>query len=148
MKLFYTLIVVLLFSISATETRAITPTHLRCEYFNNPAGIDAAQPKLSWQVESGERVQKQTAYRILLASTEAKLANGDGDLWDTGKIDSGRTLFIEYAGKPLESRQQCFWNVRVWDANGASSKRSEPASWSMELLSDADWSAQYISYRD
>ncbi|HKK18760.1 MAG TPA: hypothetical protein VJ952_08775, partial [Opitutales bacterium] len=46
---------------------------LRCEYLRDPVGIDVAEPRFSWKLDSPEPVRglKQTAYRILVASSEA-----------------------------------------------------------------------------
>ncbi|MCO5053696.1 MAG: glycoside hydrolase family 78 protein [Verrucomicrobiae bacterium] len=125
----------------------LAPVALRCEYRDNPLGIDETQPRLTWRVESNERGAKQTAYRILVASNAGQLNQNQGDLWDSGKMTSAETVNIVYAGRALASRQQCFWKVCVWDQNGASSW-SESAQWSMGLLQPQDWSAQYISFRD
>ena len=46
------------------------PVHLRCEYLENPLGIDTASPHLSWQSDNTERNWKQAAYEILVASDE------------------------------------------------------------------------------
>jgi alpha-L-rhamnosidase len=119
----------------------ISVTHLRCEHMENPQGIDAASPRLSWQLESGERDVKQSAYQILVASSEKILAKDQGDLWDGGKISSDDSVLISYAGKNLSSREACFWKVRVWDANGKMSAWSKPASWTMGILNPADWGA-------
>ena len=121
---------------------------LRTEYRINPLGIDEARPRLMWKVESDQRGQKQTAYRILVASSAQALESEQGDLWDSGKVESSETIQIEYAGRQLTSRQECFWKVMVWDRDGAGSPWSEGATWSMGLLRDRDWSAEYISYRD
>ena len=126
----------------------IAPVDLRCEYRRNPLGIDEACPRLTWRVQSDQRGQMQTAYRLLVASNEQQLAANKGDLWDSGKVNSDRTVNIEYQGKPLHSRQQCFWKVMAWDRQGKPSAWSEPASWSMGLLNTDDWTAGYISYRD
>jgi alpha-L-rhamnosidase len=48
---------------------------LRCEYCENPLGIDVAQPRLSWVSESAHRGEVQTAYQVLVASAPDKLAN-------------------------------------------------------------------------
>src|SRR5271163_2842329 len=64
---------------------------LRCEYLENPLGIDVRQPRLNWILDSGERGQKQTAYQILVASRADELKNDRGDLWDSGKISSDQT---------------------------------------------------------
>ena len=104
---------------------------LRCEYRVNPLGIDEAQLRLTWRVESAERGQKQTAYQILVASTAAGLKKNEGDLWDSGKIPSSQTVNVVYAGKALTSRQPCFWKVRVWDASGRA-EWSEAALWTID----------------
>lgn len=134
--------------VPATGVAAVTPEHLRCEYLENPMGIDATVPRLSWRISSDERGQKQTAYRILVASTAEKLSRNEGDRWDTGRVDSDQTLFIGYAGKTLKSRDLCFWKVQVWGDDGRDPTWSEPASWSMGLLEATDWKADYISFRD
>lgn len=126
---------------------ALKPLALRCEYRGNPKGIDEAQPRLTWRVESGERGQKQTAYQVLVASSEKLLKQDVGDLWDSGKVASDQTVNVVYAGRALVSRQECFWKVRVWDKNGTA-KWSAPASWTMGLLKPDDWRAEYISFRD
>jgi alpha-L-rhamnosidase len=118
---------------------AVTVGELRCEHLMNPPGIDAAQPRLSWQLESDERSVKQSAYQILVASSDKILASDQGDLWDSGKVASDESIFIPYIGKTLTSRRQCSWKVRVWDANGKVSAWSQPASWTMGILSPADW---------
>ncbi len=124
--------------------KGLQPAYLRCEYRVNPLGIGETSPRLSWVVESGERGQRQTAYRIIVASSAAQLAEGHGDLWDTGKVVSSETTGIVYAGKPLGSGQQCFWKIKVWDAVRRESLWSESAFWTMGLLQPSDWQAQWI----
>ncbi|TWU37182.1 alpha-L-rhamnosidase [Novipirellula artificiosorum] len=124
------------------------PTHLRCEYRANPLGVDETKPRLMWQVASEHRAATQTAYQILVASSDEKLSQNIGDRWDSKQVNSNQTLHIEYDGKPLASRQPCYWKVRVWDENGNPSAWSDPAHWTMGLLDDSDWSGQYISYLD
>jgi alpha-L-rhamnosidase len=119
-------------------------SELRCEYLINPLAIDTREPRLSWTIESNTRGAKQTAYQILVATTAASLAANKGDLWDTGKIASNETIQIAYQGKPLQSRQQCSWKVRVWDQNDKATSWSKPARWSMGLMEPADWSAKWV----
>ena len=89
---------------SATAAGAgLMPKQLRCEYLVNPPGIDEMHPRLSWLVESGQRGQRQTAYQILVASDETRLRKDQGDLWDSGKVVSGQSIHLPYAGKPLVS---------------------------------------------
>jgi alpha-L-rhamnosidase len=127
---------------------SFTPVQLRCEYLVNPPGIDELRPRLSWVVESSQRGQRQTAYQVLVASDDRLLRTDRGDLWDTRKVASDQTTGIVYGGKPLASRQRCFWKLKVWDKDGKASAWSEPAMWSMGLLKPGDWKAQYISFQD
>ncbi len=119
--------------------------NLSCEHQSNPLGIDQLHPQLSWMIISDERGQKQTAYHILVASSEKKLKNNTGDLWDSGKVPSGQSVLINYKGKPLESGDQCYWKVMIWDKDQKPSKWSEPGFWTMGLLNSDDWQAQWIS---
>ncbi len=127
-----------------TNAAPIRPDSLRCEYGVDPLGIDTARPRLSWILQSGERGQKQTAYEVVAASSLAKLAKGEKDLWDSGQVPSGETTHVPYGGQPLASSQPVFWKVRVWDKDGRASAWSRPASWTMGVLRDADWQARWI----
>ncbi|NMC19127.1 MAG: alfa-L-rhamnosidase, partial [Thermogutta sp.] len=118
--------------------------HLRCEYRIDPLGIDVARPRLSWLMLDARRGARQTAYQILVASSREKLARNEGDLWDSGRVESSLTNQIEYAGQPLTSRAECHWKVRIWDADGAVTEYSRPALWTMGLLEDADRQARWI----
>ena len=124
----------------------LTPVELRCEYLRNPLGIDVVQPRLSWRLESKARGQKQTAYRILVASSVQKLKQHVGDLLDTGKINSNKSNQIAYSGKALTKHMQCFWKVMAWDMDGKPSNWSEPAHWSMGLLNSTDWKADWVGF--
>ena len=128
-------------------TTAIEPVDLRCEYLVNPLGIDAVKPRLSWTlaaVREGDRGLSQSAYQILVTNDQAKLNEGSGNLWDSGKVDSDQSILVPYDGTPLTSRQRCYWKVRTWDQEGRTSEWSKPALWSMGLLHADDWTARWI----
>jgi alpha-L-rhamnosidase len=127
---------------------ALVPVKLQCENRVDPLGVDVAQPRFIWQVQSDERDQKQTAYQILAASSKKLLENNRGDLWDSGRVSSDNSINVEYAGSPLISRQQCFWKVKVWDKNGHASNWSASARWSMGLLEQSDWQGKWIGRDD
>jgi len=127
-----------------TAIAANSVAALRCENLQNPQGIDTRLPRLSWMLPSHERNQKQTAYQILVASSAAKLKENKTDMWDSGKVISDQSLLITYAGQPLTSRTECYWKVRVWDADGKVSAWSRPALWTTGILSPADWHARWI----
>ncbi|MBN1443745.1 MAG: family 78 glycoside hydrolase catalytic domain, partial [Planctomycetes bacterium] len=125
---------------------ALRPDYLRCEYRVDPLGIDVRAPRLSWEVQSEERAQRQTAYHVLVASEASILGDDRGDLWDSGKVESDETAAVVYRGKPLASRQRCVWKVRVWDRDGRASGWSAPALWTMGLLEAADWTSEWIGH--
>ncbi len=125
----------------------LTIDRLRCEYLQNPSGIDVTTPRLSWVLHSDERGQKQTAYQVLVASTTELLDRHQGDLWDSGRVESAQTIHVEYSGTRLQTRMQCFWKVRTWDKRGTPTPWSTPARWSMGLLQASDWGASWIAGR-
>jgi hypothetical protein len=118
---------------------------LRCEYREDPLGIDLPQPRLSWVLQSDQRGARQTAWQILAASSAALLAQNRGDLWDSGKVASDQSVNISYAGQPLPSATRVFWKVRIWDGGGEISAWSAAAAWTMGLLQPGDWRAKWIA---
>ena len=122
--------------------------NLRCEYLQNPLGIDATNPRLSWIITSNRRGERQTAYQILVASSVKLLKQSQGDLWDSGKVVSDQTSQICYRGHGLISRQPCFWKVRIWLRDGNRSRWSQVARWEMGLLNPGDWSAKWITAKE
>jgi alpha-L-rhamnosidase len=125
----------------------ITPERLRCEYLDNPLGIDVVEPRLSWELRANDenaRGLRQNAYQVQVASSPGLLVAGKIDLWDSGKVESDETIGIAYAGEKLRSRDRCHWRVRVWDQDGRPSAWSEPALWTMGLLDSSDWQAKWI----
>lgn len=103
-------------------------------------------PRLSWTLHSNRRGMMQSAYRLLVASSPEILASRKGDLWDSGKVVSSRSIQVEYGGKPLTSGQRCYWAVRVWDEKGEATNWSPTSYWSMGLLTPSDWKARWIGY--
>ncbi|HEY5911906.1 MAG TPA: glycoside hydrolase family 78 protein [Verrucomicrobiae bacterium] len=119
--------------------------HLRCEYLSEPRGLDVAKPRLSWELESDRRGERQTAFQVLVASSRELLRENHGDLWDTGRVESDQTAQVAYEGRTLCSRTACYWKVRVWDHGRKATSWSEPASWTMGLLEARDWQAKWIA---
>jgi len=127
------------------------PTNLRCEYLVDPTVIDVQEPRLFWEIQDARRGVRQTAYRILVASSAETLSQDRGDMWDSGRIESDETIHITYKGSPLKSRMCCYWKVKVWlrvaDSIAAEEATpwSKPAMWSMGLLDPSDWQAKWIA---
>jgi alpha-L-rhamnosidase len=123
---------------------ALTVAGLRTEYKENPLGIDARKPRLSWQIISNARGIIQSAYQIRVATSERDLRSASNLVWDSGRVNSDQSIHRAYEGPSLKSGQRYYWQVRVWSASGAASDWSEPAYWEMGLLEPSDWQASWI----
>jgi hypothetical protein len=85
---------------------------------------------------------RQSAWRVLVSSSPAALERGNGDLWESGRSSSDRSIDIPYAGKALLPEQRVYWKVEVWDERGIASGWSTPASFTM---APAHWTAHWIA---
>ncbi len=125
---------------------SVKPVELKCEYKINPAGIDEKNPSFSWITEYEGYNSFQTAYRIIIASSIRNLLLGQGDIWDSGKVKSSDSAQIKYAGNPLHSNNNYFWQVMIWNENDESSLWSETTSFSTGLFEQSEWEAKWISH--
>jgi alpha-L-rhamnosidase len=116
-------------------------------YFENPLGIDDRNPRINWKMSSKERNKKQSAYQIIVAESENDLNKEKNLIWDSGKKISEQNTQVHYAGIPLKSGQQCFYKIRIWDEKGMVSKWSQTGLWSMGLLNEIDWKANWIGFK-
>ena len=112
------------------------------EYMENPIGIDVANPRFSWNMDSNLIGQGQQAYRILVHQDTV-----DGKtVWDSGEVASDASVGIQYAGDPLEASTRYYWTVTVTDLSGGKST-SEPSFFETGLMTDSqnDWNgAEWI----
>ncbi len=138
---FYALTLLLLseFFAAFAVDPALSVHHLKCNFRENPLGVETRIPSFSWQLSSSAKNQLQTAFRMLVADSEAALAANNGNVWDSGKVVSGQSVQVEFAGKPLKSGHKYHWKVMVWDAKGLPTGWSKRAFWQMGLLNDSDW---------
>ncbi|WP_040395312.1 family 78 glycoside hydrolase catalytic domain, partial [Catenovulum agarivorans] len=121
------------------------PSNLLVEDNVAPLNVHRANPTLSWYAN----VRTQTAYQVRVASSEALLAAGKADLWDSGKVNSGVSVNIAYQGKPLTANQKAVWQVRVWsDTSNEPSAWSQPSFWEMGLITKADWQAKWLQVKE
>ena len=141
--LFFFITGLLLFT-GCTPGSNLRITESKCQSRINPVGIGSQQPTFSWITESGERNDKQSAYQIIVADNQRDIKNGQGNIWDSGKIESAKSHGIEYEGKSLLSNQKYYWKVRVWNGNGKSSDYSNTATFVTAMLNSNEWQAHWI----
>lgn len=122
----------------------LSPVDLRCESVASPQGVDEVQPRLSWRAEGSRRGARQSAWRVLVASSQELLAGDHGDLWDSGRRAEGDGMQVGYAGRSLATGQRAVWKVRLWDEQGGESGWSTNAVWTAGVLAPADWEATWI----
>lgn len=141
-KLRYVACLAVVILTAACTSSRVRVDDLRLEMQENPIGIGAAQPRFSWQLKADVKDVNQTTYRIEVARSEKDLKAGDL-LWNSGEVASDLSLLIPYEGPALESRATYYWRVKVTTDKG-DTPWSETARWSMALLGEADWTAQWI----
>ena len=95
----------------AAQGDATAILNLRTEDQTNPIGIDDTAPTFSWQMKSSELGQKQTAYRVVVA-TDSELTDV---IWDSDRQLDSHSVGIQYQGPSLDPSTVYYWGVTVWD---------------------------------
>ncbi len=137
--------VILLFLAELTLQAEVSVYDLRCERLADPVGVDCQTPDLSWKLHAAERDVIQQSYRILAASRAELLQSDEADLWDSGRVETDRSIGVVYAGKKLESRARCFWKVKVW-SNKGESEWSDLHEWTTGLFYQNQWAGRWIGF--
>lgn len=134
--------------VASAESRLNAAAHLRCDATVTPLAVEDATPALEWKLtakDEGARGVMQSAYRVIVASSEKLLHDAHGDMWDSGRINSGERYGVIYGGKELLPEKTYYWKVMVWDERGEAAPWSETAKWAM---APKVWSAKWIAQAD
>lgn len=119
--------------------------NLLTEGLRNPLNIEREVPRFSWILTSDERDVIQKSCHILVASSPENLASGKGDVWDSGKMTTGESVWIPYGGRKLRPGERCYWKVRV-STNKGDTDWSAPAEWGQGLCGEVNWRGRWIGY--
>ena len=128
-------------------TEKITVSELKVNNLVEPLGVDTT-PRFRWLNTSEGYGKYQSAYQIVVASTEEKAAAHEGDLWDSGKVAGEDNFDIPYAGQVLDSRSLYYWTVRVWDEDDNASAWSAVARFGTGIFDSASWRGSWIGSQD
>ena len=121
------------------DAKPLDPVRLRVNDRIHPIGIGPAPPLFSWIPADSSSGERQTAYEIRVASSEAGLKAKQPDRWSSGKVKSALVAGIPYQGKRLTSRELCYWQVRTWNSRDQASPWSAVSRFETGLLSNQDW---------
>jgi len=105
----------------------------------NPLTIESEQPLFSWILNVEGYNKSQSAYHILVASSQDKLNESDADVWNSDKVKSTKSTFVKYNGAALKAMQTYFWRVKIWDEEGTASKWSDTQIFEMGLMNKDNW---------
>ncbi|HWH62816.1 MAG TPA: family 78 glycoside hydrolase catalytic domain, partial [Ginsengibacter sp.] len=119
--------------------------NLLVENKTNPVGVDAKNPRFSWQIISDKRNVMQGAYEIRISDNPSDLLKNKNIFWSSGKVFSDSSVHVAYKGKELQSNKKYYWQVRTWDNKYTPASWSSPAYWQMALLNTSDWKAKWIT---
>ena len=145
MKKWTILLLALLCSTAGAAAQDFSVVNPRCEYRDEPLGINTLTPRFSWQISARDRGFLQSAYELIVGDDRAVVAAGRGNLWRV-KAKGAESLHIPYAGKALESGKEYYWSVRVWNAAGEVSPWMPVNRFSTGLMSPDAWSgARWIA---
>lgn len=128
--------------VSAPPPSAAT-VELTTELAVNPLGLDTKAPRFSWKMKpvEGARGQRQSAYRILVATTPALLNEEAADVWDSKPVPSEQSVLVNWDSGKLKPKARYYWTVKVWDEHRQAGGYAAPAWFETGIFEKADWFA-------
>ena len=137
------LALMLTMAFTSCQHSAVEVISPKVEMQENPVGLETTTPRFSWQMASKMQDIQQVSYRIQVARSEKELKNETNLVWDSGEVSGDESVLIPYEGATLASRGVYYWRVKV-NTNQGESNWSKTGHWSMALLNESDWKAQWI----
>ena len=107
--------------------------NIKTEYLHNPLGLDAVNPRITWNVV-GQDIKQQKAFEIVY-----KLNDNEEECV---KKETSSTYYD--FGQSLKSRDYVSYKIRTQNEKGDWSDFSEENYFSIGLLNKSDWSAKWI----
>ena len=110
-------------------------------------GEAPSEAAFSWKISDSRSNVLQSAYEIRVAASPRDLKRGRNLVWNSGRVESGESLYIPYEGPKLAEGARYWWNVTVWTDGRKGTAARQPATWVNGLSTDA-WDAQWIGLDD
>ncbi len=120
---------------AAPASDGASVTGLTVEHRTDPLGVDADRPRFGWRMASATRGRRQSAYRILVATSPERLTRTRADVWNSGRVTSADSVAVPYAGAALRPSTRYFWSVSLWDEDGRALPDAPAASFETGLRS-------------
>lgn len=89
----------------------VSLNHPTVEGRTEPLGLDCKAPRLGWQIESDKNGVWQKSYRIVVSSSLEKASQHKGDVWDSGRVKSSQSQWVQLPGLQLLPNHNYFWTV-------------------------------------
>ena len=118
---------------------AAGPVEMRVNNLKDPLGLDDAAPSFSWQLRDASQGARQTAY-------ELTVTQAGKPVWQSGRVTSGQSLNVRYAGPKLKPETRYIWRVKLWGENGTKYPESAAAWFETGLMTETAWRAQWIGF--
>ncbi|MDQ0207462.1 alpha-L-rhamnosidase [Alkalicoccobacillus murimartini] len=114
--------------------------NVRCEYQQQPLGIDCQKPRLCWELSSTRRSMVQNAYQIQVSLD----SNFTSILADSRRIESSESIHVNMPHFEATPTTRYYYRVKVWSED-------EESDWEKDLWfetglqSESNWQAEWIT---
>ena len=94
----------------------MTPVGLRCAHLLDPLGVAPDRVRFSWRSEGSGA---QQSFQVQVFPNGPVPLPAAAPVWDSGRVVSGDSCDVPYAGAALARGARYRWRVRVWDSGAA-----------------------------
>ncbi|MFY0651795.1 MAG: family 78 glycoside hydrolase catalytic domain [Cyclobacteriaceae bacterium] len=131
--------------LGCSEPESDSPIEVSALQVSFVQNVDAF-PRVSWKTTSGKFGYLQSAFRLLVSDNEKDLQREQGNVWDSGKKESGQSTVQKFSDIKLESGEFYFFKLKVWGADGTDSDWSETVRVTAPINYPEDWKGKWITY--
>ena len=142
MKKIFSWILACTFSITAVAQPAAMLVNLQTEHLTSPLGIDAAQPRFSWEAAYGQLGADPRAYTVTVGVDSGKAALGQG-MWESSRR-TGAVQLVTYEGPRLKPFTCYYWSVTCWDHTGRTI-HGPVAKFETGMMEMVNWRGSWIT---